>query len=203
MVFWIERLADWDGRIPAVLIRADLTPDQRRASLRAMTARALGIAPEAVVVEHADGRPPAVTLPPASGLFLSSATREPFTALAVAASPIGADVELVDAHGEIPWRLLHPLEAAALNGQVAQDRAQAFTRIWSLKEAYLKALGVGLFREPSSFAARLTGEDSVIIDDPSAARGVTQALTTWRTHGDARAAVSVIVLRPAAILPPR
>jgi phosphopantetheinyl transferase len=194
MIEWIEDFPGWSGHLPAALIRTGLTPEERRAVPRALAAGALGLDPGAVLVTQATGCPPVVTRPAGSGLFLSIASRGPFTAAAVATSRVGIDVELVDPEGEVPWNVLHPSEAVILTRQEGHGRAAAFARLWSLKEAYLKALALGLFREPSSFGVNLVDEEAAAFDDPLTPQEVAEAETTWCALGAVRAAVSTVVL---------
>jgi 4'-phosphopantetheinyl transferase len=107
-------------------------------------------------------------------------------------------VECVEPDADIPWNVLHPAEAATLRSHDASARARAFARLWSLKEAYLKALGTGLLREPSSFVVRFVEEARATIDDPSASRGVVAAETVWRSAGGMTAAISAVLLAPGA-----
>lgn len=68
---------------------------------------------------------------------------------------VGVDVERVDPRVEIEAlarRFFAPEERAALARLPGEERAREFFRIWTLKEAYLKALGVGLRRALDSFA---------------------------------------------------
>lgn len=69
-------------------------------------------------------------------------------AIGISEKPIGIDIEPIPQSGIntdelIP--LLHPAEQAAIT-QSALPRAEAFTRIWVRKEAYLKGIGTGLTR---------------------------------------------------------
>ena len=196
MISWIESLSGWDGGLPTTLIGTGLTPDERRACPQALAAGALNLDLDMVRVEQAEGRPPVVAQPAGSGLFLSSTRRGPFTATAVAASRVGVDVEIVDPGGEVPWNVLHPDEAALLRQQDGDGRALAFARLWSLKEAYLKALGIGLFREPSGFAVGFVDAENASFDDLLASPGVLEAKTTWRTLEGIVAAISAVVLEP-------
>jgi phosphopantetheinyl transferase len=197
MITWIESISEWDRSLPAVLVAIGVTAEQRRPLLHALVARATSVDVGAVVVEQAEGKPPAVAKPIGSGLHLSFGSRGPCMAAAVARSRVGVDVELVDEASEIPWNVLHEAEAALLRTLKGEARATAFARVWSLKEAYLKALGTGLFREPSSFAVSFRGEAGAIIDDDSAAAQVAEARTTWYLAGRARAAISAIILKSA------
>ena len=141
LIAWIGSPAEVDGTLPAVLVAACASQAARRLLLRDLAAAALGRAREGVVVAHAAGRPPLVARPAGSGLFLSSASRGGLAALAVAASPIGIDVEFEHPGAAVPWNVLHADEIALLRALSPGERAAAFARIWSLKEAYLKAAG--------------------------------------------------------------
>jgi phosphopantetheinyl transferase len=194
MITWTDGIADWDGSLPAVLIGTGKTAEQRRHLLHALVAKSSGLDPDTVVIEQPKGQPPVIRMPISSGLHLSLGSRGLYTAAAIAASPVGVDVELIDEKGEIPWRVLHASEAEML-GSLPQDaRAAACARLWSLKEAYLKALGLGLSREPSSFCVRFADKDRAAIYDPSEPVRVIEAQTTWRRTSEVCAAVSAILL---------
>lgn len=75
-----------------------------------------------------------------------------------AAGPVGVDIEAVAravVMPEIAERVCHPVEALALNGMAAPQRSAALLQLWVRKEALLKAAGIGLACEMSSFAAPL------------------------------------------------
>lgn len=194
MITWIESLSGWDRRLPTTLTAARLTPSQRAALPVRLVADILGVPPHAVLIEKAEGHRPVVKQPLGSGLFLSMARRRSFTAVALAATQVGVDVELVDPEGDIPWNVLHSREATMLGQQDGPARDAAFARLWSLKEAYVKALGIGLFREPSSFAVSFVDGERAAFNDPLAPARVAEAETVWRTDDGARAAVSTVVL---------
>jgi 4'-phosphopantetheinyl transferase len=194
MISWIDSILEWDRSLPAVLITRETTAEQRRALLRELVVRSTGRCPDAIAIAEAEGRPPVVVKPDGSGLYLSLGRRGPCAAIAIAASSVGVDVELADEAGEIPWNVLHHQEAAHLAALQGVARALAFARLWSLKEAYLKALGVGLFREPSSFAVMFRGEEDAAIQNDSATVQVIEARTTWRVIDGARAAISALVM---------
>ncbi|HEY8384314.1 MAG TPA: 4'-phosphopantetheinyl transferase superfamily protein [Microvirga sp.] len=194
MIRWIESLSAWNGAAPAVLTRERLSREDRHALLHAMVVKAVNRTAADVEIVHGRDRPPSVARPIGSGLYLSSASRDGFTALAVADRRVGVDVEIAAPEAPIPRTVLHPIEAAALDELHGLEQARAFARVWSLKGAYLKALGLGLKREPSSFVVQSTGEDRAVITDPFSRETVAEAATQWRGVPAGWAAVSVVML---------
>jgi 4'-phosphopantetheinyl transferase len=71
---------------------------------------------------------------------------------------IGVDVEEIDAAKAdlaVAAAYFAPAEAAVLRRTPAADRTLCFHRLWTLKEAYLKAIGAGLGAPLDSFAFTL------------------------------------------------
>ncbi len=70
-------------------------------------------------------------------------------------APIGVDVEFIDPRGGDPEELvnavLHPQEIDEWRATITADRWDRLHRIWVRKEAYAKALGVGLARDFRGF----------------------------------------------------
>lgn len=67
--------------------------------------------------------------------------------------PIGVDVEHVSEefpYTDIESRVLSPGERDSMNRLPAAERRDRFYALWTLKEAYLKALGVGFELEPGT-----------------------------------------------------
>lgn len=195
---WFESAADWDGALPAAFALEGAAAVSPRALLKTLAVRVLGCEAAAVVVEHARDHAPRVAGPLGSRLSLSVARREGFSAIGLAASPIGVDVEVLDPAGEIPWTVLHPIEADDLAESSRAEQPARFARLWSLKEAYVKALGLGFSREPASFRIRLVGETSAQVDDPAASLSCAAATTVWRSAGPRMAAFACVVLEPGA-----
>ncbi|WP_420103730.1 4'-phosphopantetheinyl transferase family protein [Bosea sp. (in: a-proteobacteria)] len=136
-------------------------------------------------------------LPARPDLYLSLATRGGVVAVGLAESPIGVDVEAVEPAADIPLPLLHPQEQAALAVLDGLQRAVAFSLIWAAKEAYVKALGTGLLREPESFAVSLPGGGRFAVFDP-ARRDTPQGRTRLIENGGQVAlAAAAIVLQEA------
>ena len=109
-----EHLSGWDGTLPGLLIAETTSAEARRSLLRQTVAKTLRLPPESVTIEHGSGRAPRITEPIGTSLHLSSASRCGLAALAVAAAPIGVDIERVEPDGAVPEQVLHPLEAALL-----------------------------------------------------------------------------------------
>jgi phosphopantetheinyl transferase len=193
-VQFIDELAGWDRALPTALIVRTGEVDERRAKLKQFVARALSLHPELIEIEHASDRPPIVGKPLSSGLYLSTSSRPGLAVLGAAAGPIGVDVEVVGESGEIPWNVLHPDEAKMLEALAGPAQAMAFARLWSLKECYLKSLGVGLKREPASFAIRFRDGVVAAVDDPAGHAEIADARTTWRSAGGMWIAISTVVL---------
>ena len=171
-------------------------PGAARALLRELATAALGLPEGDVSVEHETGCAPRLVRPPGARLHLSCASRGRAAAAAVAPVPVGVDVELVEPDGAVPWNVLHPGEAAFLNALPLAELPAAFARLWSLKEAYGKALRLGLSRDPASFRVELGDGDAARVLDPSAGADPC-AETAWTRIGGQRFAVAVVTL-PAA-----
>lgn len=63
-------------------------------------------------------------------------------------------------------RYFHPDEYAALLASPAAARAARFILLWTAKEAYVKALGLGLQRELSTFAVLSDHDGQLQLHDP-------------------------------------
>lgn len=94
---------------------------------------------------------------------------------------LGVDVERREPRLEDPEelsrlarRVLTAAESAALERTPAAQRVSAFLRAWTRKEAWLKALGLGLSREPDTVEAGLAPREALVpsvLADPAFARG--------------------------------
>lgn len=88
---------------------------------------------------------------PCSGLCFNLSHSGGYAACAVADYPVGLDIQ-VECVGQerLAKRFFSEDEYAAI--LTAEDRDAAFTRLWALKESYLKAVGCGLQTPLSSFS---------------------------------------------------
>lgn len=149
----------------------------RRALLRALVARRIGVDPTKVVVRYGEAGRPSIEAP-GPALFCSVSARGDMAGLALSTRPIGIDLELMQ-DGAIPWAVLTPREIEHLGSLPEHARMQAFLPIWTLKEACLKALGTGLNRDPATLDVVLADDGPILTDGgrtrrlhPSASRRI-------------------------------
>lgn len=144
------------GRADIRLVRLgaparDLSADRAALACRLVAWRARCPEDEVLIAHDAEGAPRIVT--PPGALHLSLAGRDDLVAAAVADGAIGVDVETIGAPFDPPLNVLHPAERVAL-AAAGPEAHENFLRIWTAKEAYVKALGVGLSREPAEVEIR-------------------------------------------------
>ncbi|MEB2485269.1 4'-phosphopantetheinyl transferase superfamily protein [Burkholderia multivorans] len=158
-----------------------------RAALRDVLGAALQVAPHAIaiVVDEA-GRP---SLDPAHRVPLDFNVSHAGEHALIAWAPagrVGVDIECC--HRPTDWRALAgevcaPAEIAYLHSLPDDARASAFMRVWSAKEALLKALGTGIAGGLGAFAVvppRDAATPATTIVDPAApAAGVAAFDAAW------------------------
>jgi 4'-phosphopantetheinyl transferase len=90
------------------------------------------------------GRP--ILVGPHSAPHFSLAHSGEYALVGVAAHPIGVDVESVPAAGTVETVVgqLHPAERVEIRSSAPENRPRVFAEIWCRKEAYLKAVGIGI-----------------------------------------------------------
>ena len=107
-----------------------------------------GVAPrEWRFVRSESGRPSLAPQFDASGLQFNIAHTAGLVVMAVGrAAQIGIDVEALDKRVPLPVarRYFSEREVVALHALAPEDQPRRFLRLWTLKEAYLKAVGEGL-----------------------------------------------------------
>ncbi|MEU3756413.1 4'-phosphopantetheinyl transferase superfamily protein [Streptomyces olivoreticuli] len=110
------------------------------------------------------GRPYVRGLP---GLRVSLSHSGPVLAVAVSGhGAIGVDTERAGRGTSLsPSHVCTAEEAGRLAGLRDDERAAELLRLWTLKEAYTKALGVGLRRSPRSFGFAPGARGPVLRDD--------------------------------------
>ena len=132
-------------------VRPELTRRfvRRRASLRGLLARYTSVrAEELVFRQNAFGKPSVAAPLLACGVRFNLSHSQDLALVAVSnEDDLGVDIERVRPLADqesLSRRYFAPLEQEAISRQVASERVLAFFRIWTGKEAILKAFGVGL-----------------------------------------------------------
>jgi 4'-phosphopantetheinyl transferase len=149
-----------------------------RALARSALSRYTGVLPEAWRFGAGSHGKPHVVSPPAPLAFNLTNT-EGLVACAVTAGggDVGVDVEPSDAPGdpmELATAAFSPEEIAALGACPPADRRARFVALWTLKEAYVKARGLGLALPTTRFTVTPCGPtaatitfDPALLDAPS------------------------------------
>jgi 4'-phosphopantetheinyl transferase len=137
---------------------------------RMILSQYLGLHPKKLEFFHVGGKPALVDRP---DTHFSTASSGDHLAVAISDQPVGVDIEIVDKQSrhedhDLSDYLLHPTERQALMGLSAQQWKRDFYLIWTQKEAYSKARGLGFGLEFDTFAVAASG-GAVIEggDDPS------------------------------------
>jgi 4'-phosphopantetheinyl transferase EntD len=113
--------------------------------LRSMAARLLGIEARAVRIEVEEKGRPRIAAPEALSVGLTH-TRD-YAACALSRARVGLDLEEIGRKGGLKGVediAFSPEESSSLAGLAGPDRERRFFSIWTLKEAYLKRLGLGV-----------------------------------------------------------
>ena len=80
---------------------------------------------------------------------------------AVGAVPLGVDIQVERPVRPVVFRALSAAEQAELDGLEERERLSAFFDVWCLKEAYSKAIGLGLQARFRDFSVRKKANISV------------------------------------------
>lgn len=122
-----------------------------RAGLRAVLGREIGVSPDTLAFSYGEfGKPALVN--GSEALHFNLSHSEDLAVLALCVAPVGVDVERIGGpHEDVAQRYFSAAEAAAFLATPEAERAEAFYRCWTAKEAFLKALGTGFSRRSDSF----------------------------------------------------
>lgn len=154
-----------------------------RARLRSLLGQHLGLDPRALVfMQNAFGKP-RLAHHPSVHFSLSHSGDQAILAVSDQLE-LGADIERVRAldHLDLARRYFHPNETTLIGSLPRPDeQLQAFFRIWTLKEAIVKALGVGLSIPLDSFEVSIVTSPPTLVLCPA---GAPQAWWLHLTVGD-------------------
>ena len=116
------------------------------------------VLPEQIQFECGDHGKPAVVDPPAAQQPFNIAHTDGLVLCGIAEDPtvqmVGVDVESLNRRTttDLAERYFSPPEVAALRDRSADEQKRFFLRIWTLKEAFIKAIGTGLYTPLADFA---------------------------------------------------
>lgn len=133
---------------------------KRRAALRRLLAKYQGTDARAIHFEHNEfGKPFVVDRLAGRQIQFSSSSSENLALIAFTIqNDIGCDVENQNRKVEflsLAKRYFHPEEAADIYSQNEPNQRAAFFHCWARKEAYVKALGKGLYLPLNSFRVNI------------------------------------------------
>lgn len=133
----------------------------RRAMRRIAFAERLQALPSEIHFEEQENEKPIVVGAPKDFHFSASHSSD-VGIIGIAASKIGIDIECMDRdidYLRFAERVFAPDEIEAISSRSGEARSRAFFNCWTGKEAYLKALGLGLPGGLRSFAVRCAPEE--------------------------------------------
>ena len=166
---------------------------------RRILARTLGVEPHAIVYGAEAAGKPFVAAPARSGIEFSFSDSGDLALLAVGRSgALGVDVEsrrpLSDLAG-VAERFFAADECAALLALPESAREAGFYRLWTRKEAYIKALGSGLGHPLAKFVVTIAIDDARLVsvdgDRAAVARCALRSIDVGADHEGA-----LVALRP-------
>lgn len=134
----------------------------RRARLRQWLGTRLGLAPAAVpILTDSMGKP----FVPGWDRHFSISHSHDTLLLACAPVPVGCDIERIDPHfawRPVAERLFAPEERQTLAAMAETPGRIAFFHCWARKEAFVKALGLGLSHPLDAFAVSCTAPAALL-----------------------------------------
>jgi 4'-phosphopantetheinyl transferase len=170
-----------------------------RAALRALLSQYLDIpAAEIALTEDPNGKPRLAQQSCSMPLRFNVAHSDELALVAMShGGEMGVDVERLRAVShweEIAKRYFHDSESDAILSSAHEERAPAFLRCWTAKEAVLKALGVGLSGALTSFAVPVDFHDGRCVPLPMTHAAITTNiwLQSLAPHRDYVGAIAVI-----------
>ncbi len=166
------------------------------ALLRQTLSRHADVAPAAWMFQtNAFGKPALADGQAPAGLAFNLAHTRGLVACATGMHvDVGIDVERLG-HGvnplEIAARYFSPDECHALEACGGEERPARFTELWTLKEAYIKAVGEGLSHPLDTFGFAFAGPSGIGVSLPEGEDHAAWRFALWAPSGQHRMAVAV------------
>jgi 4'-phosphopantetheinyl transferase len=127
-----------------------------------------------------------------------------FVACAVAPVRIGIDVEWLDREVEVKDIVEHHFsasEAASLNRLPAEERRDRFFQLWTLKEAFFKALGCGISGHLDTAAFDLENPITINFKAPNGIHVSDWQFALFLPHPKIRMAIALESAQPVRFIP--
>ena len=171
-----------------------------RSALRRILGEALGVRPEEIEFAAGTHGKPMLGGRLAGALEFNLSHSAGLALLAVSDEvEIGADVEEVSAMDDmepVAERHFAPEECEALFSLPDAERLRGFYRLWTRKEAYIKAIGTGLGHALDRFAVSLDATDARILHlDGDRAAAARWTMVHLEPRFDARFVAAVAIAR--------
>jgi 4'-phosphopantetheinyl transferase len=166
---------------------------------RRILARELGVPPRAIVYGARVAGKPFVAEPAESGMEFSFSDSGDLALLAVGrGDALGVDVESRRPRSDLAGVAQHFFaaeECTALFALPEAERETGFYRLWTRKEAYIKALGTGLAHPLDRFVVTIAADDArILIIDGDRAAAARCAMRSVDVGADYEGAL--VALRP-------
>jgi 4'-phosphopantetheinyl transferase len=167
----------WEDAVSSLLARSLMVE---------LAVAGLGCAPADVRLEREASGRPFVAAPSVRELDVNASHGGVWVAAAASAGRIGVDVEPErPISAGLVERCLSTQERAHLEGLPREQVLACFFQLWTIKEAYLKAIGAGLSVDPRSIVVVLTDDGQAVLQTvPGARRGERWRAFSWNPeHG--------------------
>lgn len=137
-----------------------------RGVLRTLLAIQTGMAPEALEISRDEAKPYLLNV---ESIHFNVSRSADIIAVAIGSVPLGVDIEVVDGaanNEDVIDTLFHCNEKQHIDAFSGAARTSAFYEVWTRKEAFAKAVGLGMALDFAGFSV-VPEEGEVQVDAPS------------------------------------
>ena len=132
-----------------------------RATLRLVLAKHLSIHPQSIIFQK--GHFGKLYVADSNMFFNISHTNDAFVLALSTMSRVGIDIEMLNGNEDLPSLIHYAFSEDEATYCNKGNLLQRFTEVWTLKEAFLKAVGIGLINKLTSISG--VGKSSNIINE--------------------------------------